>query len=116
MKTRARRKHQYRATRKFHGNSQSQSSSVPFGVKVALLAAIGFLTVFYIEKIPPAAQALIRLSNGHQRENVPPIGAYYSNCDDARSAGVAPLYAGEPGFRSEMDGDGDGVACEPYYR
>jgi hypothetical protein len=39
---------------------------------------------------------------------------YYASCDDARAAGKAPLYAGQPGYRPEMDGDGDGVACEPY--
>ncbi|MDQ4033057.1 MAG: thermonuclease family protein [Actinomycetota bacterium] len=38
--------------------------------------------------------------------------AYYDNCSDARSAGAAPLYAGEPGYRSGLDRDGDGVACE----
>jgi len=40
--------------------------------------------------------------------------AYYPNCDAARAAGVAPIYAGKPGYREELDGDGDGVACEPY--
>lgn len=37
---------------------------------------------------------------------------YYQNCAAARAAGAAPLYAGEPGYRPKMDGDGDGVACE----
>lgn len=41
---------------------------------------------------------------------------YYSGCDEARRAGAAPIYAGEPGYRSGMDGDGDGIACEPYPR
>jgi hypothetical protein len=41
-------------------------------------------------------------------------GAYYPNCAAARAAGVAPIYAGEPGYREELDGDGDGIACEPY--
>jgi hypothetical protein len=39
---------------------------------------------------------------------------YYSGCNEVRAAGKAPLYAGQPGYRPEMDGDGDGVACEPY--
>jgi Excalibur calcium-binding domain len=42
--------------------------------------------------------------------------AYYRYCDEARSAGAAPLYRGEPGYRPALDRDGDGVACEPYYR
>ncbi|MET1021885.1 MAG: DUF1524 domain-containing protein, partial [Arthrobacter sp.] len=37
---------------------------------------------------------------------------YYANCAAARAAGAAPLRAGQPGYRSKMDGDGDGVACE----
>lgn len=41
--------------------------------------------------------------------------AYYPNCDAARDAGVAPLYEGDPGYSSDLDRDGDGVACEPYY-
>lgn len=40
--------------------------------------------------------------------------AYYLNCAAARAAGAAPLYAGEPGYRSKLDRDNDGVACEPY--
>jgi hypothetical protein len=40
--------------------------------------------------------------------------AYYRNCDAARAAGVAPIYAGSPGYRDMLDGDSDGIACEPY--
>jgi len=39
--------------------------------------------------------------------------AYYAGCDEARAAGVAPIYRGSPGYREGMDGDGDGIACEP---
>ncbi len=41
-------------------------------------------------------------------------GIYYRNCAAAWAAGVAPIYRGQPGYRPEMDGDGDGIACEPY--
>ncbi|WP_223286032.1 excalibur calcium-binding domain-containing protein [Kocuria atrinae] len=45
----------------------------------------------------------------------PPAQAdvYFPRCADARAAGAAPLYAGQPGYRAGLDGDGDGVACEP---
>jgi endonuclease YncB( thermonuclease family) len=45
---------------------------------------------------------------------VPPLssGVYYGDCGDARAAGDAPLRVGEPGYRSGLDRDGDGVACE----
>jgi hypothetical protein len=42
----------------------------------------------------------------------PPADVYYANCTEARAAGAAPLYAGEPGYRSGLDRDHDGVACE----
>ncbi|WP_238994267.1 excalibur calcium-binding domain-containing protein [Actinomyces sp. 565] len=37
---------------------------------------------------------------------------YYKNCSEARAAGAAPIYAGEPGYRSALDRDNDGIACE----
>ena len=39
---------------------------------------------------------------------------YYRNCAAARRAGAAPINAGEPGYRNELDRDGDGLAREPY--
>jgi hypothetical protein len=41
-----------------------------------------------------------------------PAAAYYANCTAAKAAGVAPLYAGQPGYRSGLDRDSDGIACE----
>jgi len=43
---------------------------------------------------------------------VPGGSVYYPNCKAARAAGAAPMYVGQPGYRSGLDGDGDGVACE----
>jgi hypothetical protein len=37
---------------------------------------------------------------------------YYANCSEARAAGAAPLYVGDPGYRAGLDRDGDGIACE----
>ena len=39
---------------------------------------------------------------------------HYSGCDEVRAAGRAPLFRGDPGYGYHMDGDGDGIACEPY--
>jgi hypothetical protein len=39
---------------------------------------------------------------------------YFSGCNQVRAAGLAPLYRGQPGYRAGMDGDNDGIACEPY--
>jgi Excalibur calcium-binding domain/Staphylococcal nuclease homologue len=37
---------------------------------------------------------------------------HYRNCDAARAVGAAPLHRGDPGYRSGLDRDGDGTACE----
>ena len=37
---------------------------------------------------------------------------YYANCDAVRAAGKAPLKRGDPGYRSGLDRDNDGYACE----
>nr|MEC6700379.1 excalibur calcium-binding domain-containing protein [Sphingobium sp. SJ10-10] len=50
------------------------------------------------------------------RARTPRLGDYWAGCDSARAAGTAPIYSGEPGYREEMDGDSDGIACEPHYR
>ncbi len=43
----------------------------------------------------------------------PQQGDEWGGCNDARAAGTAPIYRGEPGYRANMGGDGDGIACEP---
>jgi hypothetical protein len=39
---------------------------------------------------------------------------YYARCADAWAAGKAPIFRGQPGYREALDGDSDGIACEPY--
>ena len=58
------------------------------------------------EPLPPTDQA------------APPdpteASVHYAGCNEVRALGKAPLYAGQPGYRIGMDGDGDGIACEPH--
>ena len=52
---------------------------------------------------------------GSEEEATPepePQKEFYANCKEAKAAGAAPLYKGDPGYRSDLDGDGDGIACE----
>ena len=37
----------------------------------------------------------------------------FSSCSAVRAAGKAPLLQGQPGYSRTLDGDGDGIACEP---
>ena len=54
------------------------------------------------------------VSMGLVRARAPQPGDHWSGCNSARAAGTAPIFIGEPGYRDKMDGDGDGIACEPY--
>lgn len=44
---------------------------------------------------------------------VPPVP---HNCDQARALGLAPARVGEPGYAPWLDGDHDGISCEPIRR
>ncbi|QOW64730.1 DUF1524 domain-containing protein (plasmid) [Rothia terrae] len=57
---------------------------------------------------PPAEQAPTQQVPAQQA----PATAVFANCAEARAAGAAPLYAGSPGYSSNLDGDHDGIACE----
>lgn len=61
-----------------------------------------------------ARQASFEQRWGDPADRIDYSAASYPNCDAARAAGVAPLYAGEPGYGPHLDRDNDGVACEPY--
>ena len=39
-------------------------------------------------------------------------GVFYANCDEARLEGSAPLFFGDPGYRPELDPEGDGITCD----
>ncbi|TCD06934.1 DUF1294 domain-containing protein [Erythrobacteraceae bacterium CFH 75059] len=45
-----------------------------------------------------------------------PVGGRAVGCSALRAAGRAPVYAGDPDYHPDMDGDGDGIACEPLRR
>ena len=40
---------------------------------------------------------------------------HFGGCDAARAAGRENIPRHDPSYRATMDGDGDGLACEPYY-
>jgi Na+-transporting methylmalonyl-CoA/oxaloacetate decarboxylase gamma subunit len=59
---------------------------------------------------PPSSPA--RTGNTQPSTTEPPQNrVYYRNCGEVWRDGTAPLRQGEPGYRSELDRNGDGVAC-----
>lgn len=62
-----------------------------------------------VEEPAPAAPAPVEQA---PVAPAPGAGVSYPNCAAAKAEGAAPLYAGEPGYSTKLDRDGDGVACE----
>lgn len=81
----------------------------PVTMTQAASPPVGFLDPAPVPAVPaePSVPATVALA-----PPVPESAAYYGSCSQARAAGAAPLYAGQPGYRSGLDRDGDGVACE----
>lgn len=56
----------------------------------------------------------------HRSQSAPPARAsrsgggsvYFANCSEARAAGYSNIRRGQPGYRSALDRDNDGIACE----
>lgn len=68
----------------------------------------------------PARYELVRYAPAQPRRREPVVSTHYQqgafrNCTEARAAGAAPVYAGDPGFGDHVDGDHDGIGCEPYH-
>lgn len=66
----------------------------------------------FVAPAPVIQQQSINNGGGESAGGDGGAASYYPNCAAARAAGVAPLYAGQPGYSSNLDRDGDGVACE----
>ena len=58
------------------------------------------------------ADATVPVTQAPGATQAPVNNGPFKNCDAVRAAGRAPIRAGEPGFESKFDGDGDGIGCE----
>lgn len=82
-------------------------------VAMAVVAGVG-LAVASVLWDSPASSTWNANTESRALGSVQNNTDYFARCSDARAAGVAPIHAGEPGYRPELDRDGDGIACEPY--
>jgi hypothetical protein len=94
-------------------NSRRRGARRPNSFGTNVLAASLFVGFVVYNSAPLLQQNLTGSTEMLDREAAMERSAYYPNCNAARAAGVAPIYRGARGYRSELDGDGDGIACEP---
>ncbi|MCG2621071.1 DUF1524 domain-containing protein [Arthrobacter sp. I2-34] len=70
------------------------------------------------EPVPSAADAAKRTTAGSSSTpgtaaaEPAPSTVVYQNCAAVKAAGAAPIRAGDPGWDSKFDRDGDGVGCD----
>jgi hypothetical protein len=81
------------------------------GFSIPAAAATTFVAVYLLT---PARDASPEAGAPTSIASSIATATYYPGCNAARAAGAAPIYRGQPGYREEMDGDSDGIACEPH--
>ena len=95
-----------------HRRARRKQSASEFGVQVAGAALVMGLLAW---NTTPAINAAWTLSRASPEEmDRVERSVYYPDCRAARAAGAAPIERGSPGYRSALDRDDDGTACEPY--
>jgi hypothetical protein len=80
-------------------------------ISILAAAAMTFIVAWQLTPVRRAAPAVAPPSAASR--SAAEDSVYYPNCDAARAAGAAPIYRGSPGYREGLDGDDDGIACEP---
>lgn len=89
-----------------HSQRNSESDTAPIVHYVGIAVIAGLLIAWgltaYDNRQARNAQ-LAKLWAGYQ----------FPGCNEVRARGLAPLRRGESGYGEHMDGDGDGIACEP---
>ena len=101
-----------RIQRRFvRANQSSRRAGVPLG-----LGLVVFLAVVVGGLCGPNLLAEARAAGGMRLQaQQSRTFVYYRNCTAAHAAGAYSIPRGAPGYRPALDGDNDGLACEPYY-
>jgi hypothetical protein len=86
--------------------------TLAFAPIVIMLALVTFLIVFQTDLGGEgrSVESLLRARRAVA------VSAPFPGCNAARAAGAAPVYRGDPGYGPHLDGDGDGIGCEPHPR
>lgn len=104
--------------RRFRAATRPQPSlkSILFMSLAAFLAVVvaGLAGPEVSRRISSEVSLVPRLGSAAHAASNPLNPVYFRSCRAARAAGVHSIQRGEPGYRSKMDADADGVACEAY--
>lgn len=77
--------------------------------------ALGLYTYRHYFTHPTNNNSSHTRSNSSHEDKSDEDDVYYENCTEARENGAQSIREGEPGYREELDRDGDGIACEPWH-
>ncbi len=85
-----------------------------FGVTVAIVSVVAFAGALWATSGDAPDLNEIDAWAARQTASEPLVDHHFSGCDEARAAGRENIPISDPSYRESMDGDGDGLACEPY--
>lgn len=87
---------------------------IPKGTSLTVACTGSWCRTTYKGQSVYVAERLVRMLTGTTSLSTPaqPAEAVYANCTAAKAAGAAPILRGQPGYRSKLNRDNDGVACE----
>ena len=101
--------------RKFGGRSRVVGRGVGKGARGRLLLEAGVVfalvlgaTLFVLAPKAPGRAEINTFVESRTTDQ------HFSGCDEARAAGRENIPRWDPSYREHMDGDGDGLACEPF--
>lgn len=97
-------------------NAQPHRDSLAPPVLAGLLIGAGVFFAFARPAGQPASMIV--------EDKPPPVASApsqagvtpFRDCREAPAAGAAPVYEGDPRYGPWLDGDDDGIGCEPYHR
>lgn len=88
------------------------AAAVALGGLLALILPVLAQPETVVDAVPLAAPASVVPGPVLEPAAPPRTVPVFRDCAAAHAAGAAPLRRGDPGYRPELDRDGDGVACE----
>lgn len=94
--------HTNRKTGEYHCHRGAPSPAAPHAAPVKRGAM-----QFVPSQLAPSTAPSTRQPSGRTQRDV-----HFGSCAEARAAGYWNIKYGEPGYSSNLDRDGDGIACE----